>query len=102
MTRKRQILGATEGQGDVKSEADEWLEAFESDFWAEYPRTRGVSKLMARRAWMRIKPRDQETCDAIFDGLKRWVRFWEDRATEEQFIPHPVTWLNQRRWEDEA
>jgi hypothetical protein len=27
---------------------------------------------------------------------------WRKLGTELQFIPHPATWLNQRRWEDDV
>ncbi len=97
------VLRAVKGpdsQETVKSAEEEWLEAFEGDFWEEYPRR--TCKFAARKAWMRIKPWTQETCDAIFTGLGRWVRYWRESETEKEFIPHPATWLNQHRWEDEA
>ena len=84
------------------SPAAEWRAAFDDDFWPAYPRHRGCSKLLARRAWDRIRPQTQATFDALMDGLDRWRAFWDERGTEEQYIPHPATWLNQRRWEDEA
>jgi len=83
----------------VKSLQDEWLEAFETDFWRDYPRK--ICKFMARKAFLRIKPWNQETCDAIFAGLDRWVNHWRDNEIDRQFIPYPATWLNQHRWEDE-
>ena len=30
-----------------------------------------------------------------------YIKLWIHNKTEKQFIPHPSTWLNQRRWEDE-
>ena len=36
-----------------------------------------------------------------YNGLLNYIRFWRHNKTEKQFIPHPSTWLNQRRWEDE-
>lgn len=84
---------------EVKSRQTEWLEAFESDFWRLYPRK--VGKHPARLSWNRIKPWNQETCDQIFAGLDRWLKFWLENATDPRYIPYPATWLNQRRWEDE-
>lgn len=67
-------------------------------FWSEYPRKTG--KQEALRIWKRLNPnadlearilqsvREQKTCaDWCKDGG--------------QFIPHPKTWLNQGRWDDE-
>lgn len=85
-----------------KTSADEWAEAFDSDFWPAYPRKRGCSKLLARRAWSRIHPKTQATFDRVMDGLDKWRALWDERGTEEQFIAHPATWLNQQRWEDET
>lgn len=83
---------------EEKTAAEEWVEAFDSDFWDDYPRKLG--KFMARKAWMKIKPWNQQTCDEIFAGLARWTEFWANSDTDPQFIPYPATWLNQHRWED--
>lgn len=83
----------------ARSEADEWLEAFDLDFWPLYPRK--VCKFASRKAWNKIRPRTQESLDAIMEGLKRWLAYWSERETEPDFIPHATTWLNQHRWEDE-
>lgn len=79
---------------------DGWLEAFDADFWPSYPRKLG--KFAARKAFQRIKPHDQATLDAICQGLDKWIAYWREHETDEQFIPYPATWLNQRRWEDMA
>lgn len=76
--------------------SDEWDAAFEL-LWPDYPRK--VGKPAALRAWRAIKPQNQETFDAIDAGLSRWVSEW--RGVDKRYIPHPATWLNQRRWEDE-
>jgi hypothetical protein len=78
---------------------EEWLEAFETDFWNDYPRK--IGKFMARKAFLSVKPWNQATCDAIFEGLDRWVNHWRDNEIERKFIPYPATWINQHRWEDE-
>lgn len=82
-----------------RNERDEWVESFEQDFWPEYPRK--VSKFAARKVWLRIRPWNQATCDAIAAGLARWVKYWRNHDTDQQFIPYPATWLNGHRWEDE-
>lgn len=67
------------------------------DFWAKYPRKTG--KDAARRAYKtalkRARPID------IDYGLMRSIEYWRVSRTEKRFIPHPATWLNQGRWQDE-
>lgn len=90
------------GQEPVKPDDSGWTGAFDSEFWPAYPRRRGVSKFMARKAWDRIRPQTQEMLDEVCNGLDRWKAYWQEKETEETFIPHPATWLNQHRWEDET
>lgn len=77
----------------------DWLEAFDADFWPIYPRK--IARHAARKEWLRIKPWTQETCNDIFAGLHRYLTYWEEQGTEKEYIPHARTWLHQRRWEDE-
>ena len=65
-------------------------------FWKAYPRK--VGKPAARKAFARAI----KCCDLreMSDGLRRWVIYWAERD-DPQFIPHPTTWLNQERWNDE-
>ena len=63
--------------------------AFDS-FWARYPRK--IGKPAAVKAWKAAKADPP----AVMAGLERWIGQWHDP----QFIPHPSTFLNQRRWED--
>lgn len=74
-------------------------QAFDQVFWPAYPRK--INKLQARKAWKALKlaDSDQKTLDSIMSGLERY-KHEEWRLDEPQFIPHPATWLNQRRWED--
>lgn len=68
-------------------------------FWAAYPRKTG--KDAARKAFARRKVNDsllQQMLDAI-EAQKRSEQ-WQKNGG--QFIPHPVTWINQGRWEDET
>lgn len=72
-------------------------QAFDEIFWPAYPRKTG--KLMAKRAWAKLKlaDDDQETLDHIMRGLEHYKRH-EWREDEPRFITHASTWLNQRRW----
>lgn len=68
-------------------------------FWAVYPRK--TAKPLALKAWRKLNP-DQEMTAAILAAVteqKTWPQWTKDAGT---FVPHPATWLNQRRWEDEG
>lgn len=68
--------------------------AFE-EFWVTYPRK--VARAAARAKFMSLaKATDVEK---ILDGARRFAA--DPNLPEKQFIPHPTTWLNQGRWEDE-
>lgn len=64
------------------------------DFWTLYPRH--VAKLAARKAWARIDP---VLHVEILTAVAAWRRVWSKK--EPEYIPHPATWLNGERWEDE-
>lgn len=67
-------------------------------FYDLFPRKQGVSKQAALKAWNRIDP-DIFVTKKIMDRLREHIA-GEWAGKEAQFIPHPATWLNQRRWED--
>ena len=69
-----------------------------SEFWTAYPRK--VAKPEALKAWIKIKP-DDDTFAAIMAGLAAAKASRDWTKDDGQFIPHPTTWLNQRRWEDQ-
>ena len=72
-------------------------EGFEA-FWAAYPRH--ISRQNAIRAWNRLSPDAalQETMLAALEKQRDSEQWQKDGG---QYIPHPATWLNGRRWEDE-
>ena len=63
-------------------------------FWEAYPR-----KLDKRRAFRAWKKAGLDRCDLpdILTALERWKRC--DQWQDDRYIPHPTTWLNNRRWE---
>lgn len=64
-------------------------------FWREYPRKTG--KGAAWDAWRKLQPPIADALAAL-----AWQRQSADwRKDNGAFIPHPATYLNQRRWEDE-
>lgn len=67
-------------------------------FWEAYPRK--VGKDAAWRSWQKRRP-DEGLATAMLAALE-WQRESENwRKEQGQFIPHPATWLNQGRWQDE-
>jgi len=66
------------------------------EFWTNYPRK--IGKGAAEKSWGKLKPPLEIVISAIHEQKKtnQWSR------ENGQFIPHPATWLNQKRWEDEV
>lgn len=62
------------------------------EFWLLYPAKK--AKAEAKKKFNRLKPSEQLSAIA---NLK--TRKWPD---DHQFIPHPTTYINQKRWEDEV
>jgi hypothetical protein len=67
-------------------------------FWAAYPRKTARPK--AAESFARVAP-DDATLAAMLAALDRQRRSAEWTKDAGRFIPHPATWLNQRRWEDQ-
>ena len=66
-------------------------------FWEVYPKK--LSKLNAMNAWAKITPTDDVVRRIVSDvTAKRNSPDWIKDGG--QFIPHPATYLNGRRWED--
>lgn len=75
-------------------ELDNTRNEFEQ-FWKLYPRK--VGKIAAKKSWDKIcKDNDPKT---ILDGLTRFAN--DPNKPSLEFLPHPATWLNEGRWEDE-
>lgn len=64
-------------------------------FWDWYPRK--VGKEAAKKAWDKARTKtDQQN---ILDGIERYRL--DPNLPAKEFIPHPATWLNEGRWDDE-
>ena len=68
-------------------------------FWAAYPRK--VSKAMSRAIWEKMRVSD-ELFQKIMKALENHKRTAQWTEHGNRYIPHPPTWLNQERWEDEV
>lgn len=66
------------------------------EFWAAWPKRE--AKKDARRAWEKLKPQDRI---AALAALPNHVDRWRREGRARNHIPHPATWLNGERWDDE-
>ena len=68
------------------------------EFWKAYPRK--TNKDFAEKVFAKLK-----VDDALFNKMIQAIyaqnkTVWKDK--EQQYIPHPSTWLNGHRWNDEV
>lgn len=70
-------------------------ERFE-EFWTAYPRK--VGKPKASASWERLPAADRDKAIASIPAHAASPQWVKDAG---QFIPHPATWLNQRRFDDD-
>jgi hypothetical protein len=68
-------------------------------FWKEYPKK--VAKPDALKAWNKLDI-DNGTFDKIMLSLEKQKNSKDWLKDDGQYIPHPASWLNKHRWEDEV
>ncbi len=79
-----------------KGKESKKLEGFDQ-FWAVYPRK--VGKGAAQKRWLALQP-SHELILTICLQVHAACITDQWRRNQGQFIPHPATWLNEKRWED--
>lgn len=67
-------------------------------FWKDYPRR--TARPAAKKAFKKLKPTMQLLAKMQQAISNQKATVWKDK--DEQYIPHPATWLNNERWEDEV
>lgn len=72
-----------------------WTPSFD-DFWMLYPRR--VAKKAAERMWRRLTPPAKRTAML---ALPAHIRYWSQKCEDCTTIPHPATWINGERWNDD-
>lgn len=70
-----------------------------AQFWAAYPRHE--AKQTALKAFEKLNP-DGGLMEKILLAIEKQKNSSQWKENGGQYIPHPSTWLNQRRWEDEV
>lgn len=71
----------------------------ESDFerfWCAYPKH--IAKQQCQRAWNAAKP----PIDLVLTRIAEWKTSRQWKEASGQFIPHPLTWIRRRGWEEEV
>lgn len=68
------------------------------EFWDAYPRK--VGKAAALKKWIIIRP-SADLHSQILEALAQQKKSAQWKRDGGQYIPHPTTWLNQGRWDDE-
>lgn len=71
---------------------------FESEFWPVYPRK--VDKAKALKAFVKLAP-DADLLAKMCAAVRVQAKSVDWLKDGGQFIPHPSTWINGRRWEDD-
>lgn len=67
-------------------------------FWQEYPRK--AAKAAALKAWQKLNP-SPELVERILAHVRDHKRSQDWIKDGGQFVPHPATFLNGQRWEDD-
>lgn len=68
------------------------------DFWKAYPKKK--AKEAARKAWAKLKP-DETLGKEIIQAVEDAKKTTDWKKENGKYIPHPATYLNGKRWEDE-
>ena len=68
------------------------------ELWNVYPEKIGKGK--AYEAWKKLSSSEMMLCVPAIKNQVDNKHFRNNRG--EDYIPHPTTWLNQKRWDDEV
>ncbi len=80
--------------GDVAQETSYWPKDYREQFWNLYPRKK--AKKAAFKALDRIRKSNEVPFARLLAAIGKIP------INDPVFIPHPATWLNQGRWDDEV
>lgn len=89
----REKVAARRPNGNDGAKPTDGFEAF----YAAYPRHTGRAN--AEKAWRKLAP-DQKLQNAMLEAVAKQKT--SEQWSNQQFIPHPATWLNAKRWLDET
>jgi hypothetical protein len=104
-TCEEKIHGLAQKREDRREESTSHTSAphsmddvFQTKFWDRWPTGRKVDRKKCERFFNRLPKKDQKA--ATGPALDAWLEDFAQR--DRQYVPHPYTWLNNRRWEDDV
>lgn len=80
-----------------KEKLNSTYESMFEDFWKIYPEK--VAKGKAYEVWQLLEENIKTDCITAITNQVASKHFYKDWLKKDS-VPHPTTWLNQRRWED--
>jgi hypothetical protein len=72
-----------------------------TEFWQIYPKRSNNSKKEARLKFIQARKKKKIPYETILNGLYQYKAYLEATDSDEQYIAHASTWLNQERWEND-
>lgn len=81
----------------LKKNDDTYLKSFEK-FWREYPKKQNKKKVID---WFKKNKPNDELMQIILEKIRLLKKTEQWQKNNNQFVPMPSTWLNNKRWEDE-
>ena len=81
---------------NISCSKDEKNESIFESFWKVYPRKVGKEKC---RNWFKSHKPKQDLVQKMIEAVEEQKK--SKQWSDPQYIPHPYTWLNHGRWEDE-
>lgn len=87
-------------QDNTKEKKTPYSTDFES-FWKTYPAVSRKAKGNAWKAWSKARKNGMPELGELLEILKNHERSPKWQEKNGQYIPHPATWINGERWEDE-
>lgn len=69
-------------------------------FWNAYPKKRRTGKGAAMKSW--VKHNCHEIKETIVLSVAACCETAQWKKSDNRFVPHPTTWLNEKRWLDDV
>jgi hypothetical protein len=84
---------------EIRVDQESEINKLFNQFWSAYPRH--VNKKSTLKVFLKIAP-SPELLEKILSSIEAWKKSEQWSKDGGKFIPHPTTWLNGERWEDET
>jgi predicted phage replisome organizer len=97
-TKKDNVLQEKEIELEIEKDIEIKTVVHFDTFWNAYPKKIGKDKC---RRWFDSHKVESELLEQMLTSLDTQKRSDQWTREDGRFIPHPYTWLNQGRWQDE-